>query len=268
MSLALVQKQFERIGARSIIRYEREWRWRTWPIQNFNLDVLNDKRGPYFEIAVPQNAPEVEVLDAQSNLRHLLLMVRQEGRKDKFLCGHDERHWFACAVPGQSVSNVTTAMEALKPELVKTVQDRIGLNSEKRHSRRNNAFLRQGEWFFVPQRNLVVPERLMLRNEPISLGRGSKAHKLEFAFRTGGERVYVSKPYPNGLTEREYQFVLLNNPNLSKLPWKVMRRQAIVYARGRVSHADHKTIVLHEWHRVLMNTENEAPAARNIAFLD
>ena len=33
-------------------------------------------------------------------------------------------------------------------------------------------------------------------------------------------------------------------------------------------HADHKTITLHGWHRVLMNTENQSRAMRNVAFLD
>ena len=41
-----------------------------------------------------------------------------------------------------------------------------------------------------------------------------------------------------------------------------MRRNAGVYVRGKVRHADHKTIVLHGWHRVLMNTEGEAKAMR------
>jgi hypothetical protein len=47
-----------------------------------------------------------------------------------------------------------------------------------------------------------------------------------------------------------------------------MRRNAIVYVRGRVRHADHKTINLLCWHRVLMNTERESRAMRNVAFLD
>jgi hypothetical protein len=40
------------------------------------------------------------------------------------------------------------------------------------------------------------------------------------------------------------------------------------YVSGSVRHADHKTIVLHGWHRVLMNTEGQAVAMRNVAFLD
>jgi hypothetical protein len=47
-----------------------------------------------------------------------------------------------------------------------------------------------------------------------------------------------------------------------------MRRGAEVYVRGRVWHADHKTVVLHGWHRVHMNTENEAALAPSVVFLD
>jgi hypothetical protein len=47
-----------------------------------------------------------------------------------------------------------------------------------------------------------------------------------------------------------------------------MRRNAAVYVRGRISHPDHKAVVLDDWHRVLMNTEHEAPASRNVVFLD
>lgn len=47
-----------------------------------------------------------------------------------------------------------------------------------------------------------------------------------------------------------------------------MRRDAGVYVRGRVRHADHRTIALQCWHKVLMNTENQSRAMRNVAFLD
>ena len=50
--------------------------------------------------------------------------------------------------------------------------------------------------------------------------------------------------------------------------WRVMRRNPQVYVKGRISHADHKTIVLPGWHRVLMNTENQAAAMSHVAFLD
>ena len=47
-----------------------------------------------------------------------------------------------------------------------------------------------------------------------------------------------------------------------------MRRNPGVYVRGRVRHADHATITLHGWHRVLMNTEGQSKAMRNVPFLD
>jgi len=46
------------------------------------------------------------------------------------------------------------------------------------------------------------------------------------------------------------------------------RRNAAVYVRGRVWHPDHKTIVLNEWHRVMMNAEGQALGARTVVFLD
>ena len=47
-----------------------------------------------------------------------------------------------------------------------------------------------------------------------------------------------------------------------------MRRNAGVHVKGRIRHADHKTITLHGWRRVLMNTEGQSKAMRNVAFLD
>ena len=47
-----------------------------------------------------------------------------------------------------------------------------------------------------------------------------------------------------------------------------MQRNAGVYVRGQVRHVDHATIELVGWHRVVMNTEGEARAMQNVAFLD
>jgi hypothetical protein len=62
--------------------------------------------------------------------------------------------------------------------------------------------------------------------------------------------------------------ILSANPEAARWNWVTMQRNAAAYARGRVSHPDHQTIVLDEWHRILMNTEAEAPGSRNIVFLD
>jgi len=47
-----------------------------------------------------------------------------------------------------------------------------------------------------------------------------------------------------------------------------MQRNPGVYVHGRIRHSDHATITLHGWHQVVMNTENESQAMRNVAFLD
>ena len=87
----------------------------------FAVDIGRDGHGPFFDVTLGEDAErELEVLDIQPGQRHLLLLVRQpNGRREekhKFLCGHDERDWFAAAVPETSgVATVRTAMEALKP---------------------------------------------------------------------------------------------------------------------------------------------------------
>jgi adenosyl cobinamide kinase/adenosyl cobinamide phosphate guanylyltransferase len=114
---------------------------------------------------------------------------------------------------------------------------------------------------------MVVNQQLIHRDEPIRRGSG-KAHWCEELYRTGGEIVHVSSRYPNGLADKEYQKLIAQNPAGKKWNWRIMTRDAGVYVRGRISHPDHATIQLFGWHRVIMNTEHEAPAARNVVFLD
>jgi hypothetical protein len=98
-------------------------------------------------------------------------MARRDNGKQKFLCGHDERHWFVCAVPGNSVTNVVNAMEALQPAEVRGAVSQKVKRSKNRLRRRNEAFVRQGEWFFIPTPELVVNPNVscfatMQRQEP------------------------------------------------------------------------------------------------------
>ena len=84
----------------------------------------------------------------------------------------------------------------------------------------------------------------------------------------GGEAVYVSNQYPNGLTAREYQVLISRRPELRHIGWVIQRRNPRVFVRGKVRHPDHKTIVLDSWRLVLMNTETQSAAMRHVAFLD
>jgi hypothetical protein len=268
MDTNLLDLKFARIGARLKVAHRPSRRSRMSGV--ISLDVQADRKGEFFEIVrQPGVEAEVAVLDVQPADRHLLLMVREGGEKHKFLCGHDERHWFVAAVPESApVGTVRQAKEALKPAEVRAAQASEGLRAEARNRRKNAAYRRQGEWFFLPDPGLAVDESLVLRNEPLRRGNGGKPHWTEFCYRTGGEIVHVCSRRPNGVTPAQHEKILAGNPKARGWNWQVMRRNPGVYVRGSVRHADHRTIVLHGWHRVLMNTEGQSRAMRNVAFLD
>src|SRR5687768_14172185 len=177
--------KFARIGARMKVadRPSRRFRAASGVV---SLDIGEDRRGEYFEVARRGDVdPEVAVLDVQPADRHLLLLVRDGGEKQKFLCGHDERHWFVAAVPESApVGTVRQAKEALKPAEVQAVQGRRGLRAKARNRRKNAAYRRQGEWFFLPVPGFAVDEALVLRNEPLRRGNGGKPHWVEHCYRT------------------------------------------------------------------------------------
>lgn len=267
-----LKAQFARMGARLKITERPEF-WsgtRTPDVGNRAvLDVRHDEDGEFFAIE-RIGEPSLEILNVQPRDRHLLLLTRDgETSKHKFLCGHDERHWFVAAIPESSrgVGTVEAAKEALKPQAVAAAQARKQVPTRKRNRRKNAAFLRQGEWFFLPDPGFRVPEELVLRNEPIRRGRG-KPHLAEFCYRQGGQTVYVCNDYPDGVSEREYQTIRDTHPRAWSWSWRQMRRDPQVYVRGRMRHADHKTLIFRDWHRVLMNTETQAKAMAHLAFLD
>ncbi|MGC3961248.1 MAG: hypothetical protein QM813_25970 [Verrucomicrobiota bacterium] len=252
-------------------------RWRqgarSWisPV-DFAVDIQRDGVGEFFELRVPTHLSEVldlTVMQAEPKQQHLLLAVRRSGHVpqfDRFLCGHDEREWFVAAVPG-GASSVRQAMDALQPQDVRASLTRNHVSSRKRYARKNRAFRRQGEWFFVPVPSFVADEKLILRDEPLQRGSG-KPHLVEEIFRSGGEMVHVCDRYPNGVTPDEYRAIIQQNPNAGRWRWRVRSRNPGVYARGTVRHSDHATITLPFWHRVIMNTETQSRTMRNVAFLD
>src|SRR6185295_7103344 len=211
MNAKNIQSKFSEMGARLKVR-EIPSRWRqgdrVWiNPADFAVDIRRDGHGEFFELRVPTHLREtldVSVAQAEPKQRHLLLFVHKSGDKpqlDRFLCGHDEREWFVAAVPG-GASSIRQAMDSLQPQDVRNAIARGGVSSRKRYARKNRAFRRQGEWFFVPEPSFGVDEELILRNEPLRRGAG-KPHLVEDLFRSGGEMVHVCDRYPNGLTPDE-----------------------------------------------------------------
>lgn len=256
-----ILRDFARIGARAVVQADRSG-------SRLRLDIRSDRKGEFFHVSIGDDVA-VRAVDIKPGMRYLLLLAdRLDAPKDRFLCGHDERHWFVAAVPGErGISGVRAAMEALKPEAVREAQARLGLRDAAQLRRKNRAFIRQGEWFFVPTPDAVIDLDMILRDEPISRGRG-KPHIVERLARIGGEPVYVSRRAPNGLTRDQYTSLIARDPRARNSNWRIMVRNATVYATGRVRHPDHATIHLNGWHRVEMNTESRAPAMQHVAFLD
>jgi hypothetical protein len=122
--------------------------------EKIRIDIGRDYGGEFFDIRCHDGITP-EILDVAPRERHLVLMVRDGRRKNKFLLGHDERHWFASAVPGDSVRDVRTAIESLRPE-----------EAGPRKA------IRQGEWFFVPMPIGFAADPLAVihRNERLSRG--------------------------------------------------------------------------------------------------
>lgn len=258
MSAETLVRRFAAVGARVKVA---EGPWRGEP----RIDIDADARGEYFDVRFARGVAkvELEVVDVQPRDRHLLLLARVNGEKSKFLCGHDERHWFVAAVPEteRGVTGVVAAKAALQPP---AVRERVARTRPKdAFRRRNSAYVRQGEWFFVPSR-IDPPDVLVLRDEPLT--RGGTPHVLQFAHRRGGTLVYVNHRYPTGITEARYARLTRDEQRTGG--WTTFLRDPELYAMGAVRHPDHATIHLPAWHRVLMNTEQGARAMRHVAFLD
>lgn len=257
MSHAVLERGFARIRARLRV---------VDAPSGLAVDVLRDSQGELFELKLGNEAT-AQVVDSRPDLRHLLLLVRNGSDKLKYLCGHDERHWFAAAVPNdEGLHSVEQAMESLKPRAVRARQG--NLKPAARLRRKNDIYIRQGEWFFLPMPMMEVDDKLVHRNELLSRGNGSKPHMCQFAYRQVGEQVYVHSRFPQGLRENDYRVYIQRNKSAARWKWSLRYRSAGVFVRGMVRHPDHKTIYLRGWHQVFMNRENEAPGKQHLAFLD
>src|SRR5437868_3788218 len=146
MDTNLLDTKFARIGARLKVADGPTRRTRMAGV--IALDVQTDRKGEFFEIVrQPEADVEIAVLDVQPADRHLLLLVREGKDKSKFLCGHDERHWFVAGIPDVApVGTVRQAKEALKPAEVRLAQALKGLRSSACNRRQTAAYGRQGDW--------------------------------------------------------------------------------------------------------------------------
>lgn len=118
MNVEILERHFERLGARVKVGPWVPARVAARPrLAGLAVDVKSDRRGEYFDIQVDSVLINMDVIDVQPKERHLLMLARHlaSARKEKFICGHDERAWFVAAVPDErGVSTVRTALEAAR----------------------------------------------------------------------------------------------------------------------------------------------------------
>jgi hypothetical protein len=253
---AVLRRHFESLGTRFKVGPLENIRRRRPQDLPYAIDVKEDTRGKYFDLAVADDRTSFQLLQAKPQERHLLLLSN-DGRR--FLCGHDERHWFVAGVASR-VSTVRAAKQALIPaEIWERVKQ---LPPDQVLNRNNAAFKRQGEWFFVPVTEPMKPS-IIFRDEPLQRDGRSKPHICQQLCREGGELVYLVDG--RVLTQAEYKRRRPNDPGYASRSVQTRMRNPRVYARGYIRHPDHATVVLHEWHRVFMNAEFSSGV---IAFLD
>lgn len=270
MNTHKLDNHFKKIGASVTVRQRARRMFRN--TLGYSIDVKTDKKHrEYFDIETDRTV-NISVLDVKPEDKHLLIMVKSsdlEGLQTrKFLCGHDERHYFVAGV-NERARDVMDAKRLLQPTPVREMADTLPLH--ERFTRNNEKFKRQGEWFFVPvDKNIDM--KTVLENEPIQRGR-SKPHMCQYLYREGGTMVMVHRIYaPNGIIRKEYDHRLKEAQNRGgkialnwATGWTERMRDPVAYAKGSIRHPDHATIVLRGWHRVFLSEEVTSTA---MAFLD
>ena len=276
MSSATLEKDFSRMGAR--VKVGPPGRWAR---SDFSIDIRRDEEGEFFDIQVT-NEIEMMILDVQKTDRHLLLGVKEpKSQFSKFLCGHDERSWFTCAIPESTgASSVFAAKQALKPRELQEIERNGGLktkNIHKRHRKLKSGVKihRQGEFMFVQEPSFNPVNKfpnVIHRNEPLSRNTRSKPHMAEFAYRSGGETIYISdysEATKDGVSKTEYENIFRRDPEAKNNAWRTRTIADAVYVKGRITHSDHKTLDLKdEWYRVMINTEGQSKAFGKVRFVD
>jgi hypothetical protein len=263
------KKQFDKLGFPVVFSETKS--------QDFDVNVRRKKDGKEtFDVKL-RDGVDLVVLDTKPEERALLVMFKNstlpinDQKLGKYLLGHDERELFVSAVSSSSKS-VIEAKESLKPGRVKSVEKKSGVKAVDKQKHKNKARVRQGEFFFIPAPNAQINENLVLKNEPLFRGSGrfqaGKPHMAEELYRTGGTPVMVSRESPAGISETRYRQLVAKNPEAAKQSWTRRVQNPTVYVRGKITHPDHKTVVLKVWNLVSVNEEAKYDPKRRLSFID
>jgi len=273
-----IEKKFSAMGAKvKFIEGKTNARRRSFnddSFQNFSINISNGQ----FVINKSEDI-SLQIADLDKEGRHLLLVATipnldrpgLPNATQRYLCGHDERDWFTCAVPATAkiAKNINEAKEALKPkELIELERNTVKKkNKQKRHryAKGIGKIHRQGEFMFVPMPDWGPTKTMMvLKKEPMRAN--GRPHVAAEVIRIGGRTVYTLGA--KVLESEQFNELQKNDPkDASK--WRMEKADPTVYAKGTIRHPDHKTLNLGDvWHKVLVSTEKNASFARNVLFVD
>jgi hypothetical protein len=191
--------------------------------------VLRMKEPRRSFVQVVRKAPGIRPADVDERARASGGRVISETRYDwrlelwtpaeerRFLCGRDDLHLFAAQV--REGDTVAQAHASLKPRLVQDAETRWP-----------GQVVRQGEWFFLP----VTPEEsLLIEEHSATRPRGLK----------------VRQPIGDGGQPHVADKVIAIDRHLRDPGHEWRWRE--VYARGLVTHPDHRDIHLDDWRKVV-----------------
>lgn len=229
------------------------------------IDVVSEEKAEHFDIQLDDRV-RLEALDVRPRERHLVLSASNATGEDRFLCGHDEFHWFAAALPHvPNLDTVAAAGESLKPDLVIKRERR---KRRGKHSRKSDVVMRQGEWFFIPWAHARINRAEVECNGRLIRGPGSKPHQCEFLYEAG-EREYECDRYPKlAFFESEYQTILKTRRKARLWNWRPIPFNPDIYVKGWITHSDHSPLYLDVWHRVELNKENTRMAMSRLIYVD
>ena len=174
----------------------------------------------------------VEVVDVGRTDRHLLLLVRDGEEKSKFLCGHDERHWFVAGDPRDRPRRQRCRDgEGSAAAAACTRRRSSGSGRRTAFRRRNAAYVRQGEWFFVPAPGLDAAEPRSCCATSRCRAAAARRTCSSSRIRRGGETVWVNSRHPSGISEPAYRAPDARSSGGSG-GWNALVRDPELFAKG------------------------------------
>jgi hypothetical protein len=162
----------------------------------------------------------------------LELFTPEEERR--YLCGMDDMHLFIAQVEGGAT--VDEAHASLRPLRVRVADQR-----------RPGQTLRQGEWFFVPLEEREAREL----DEHLARSPAAIKHRRPVG---PGARSHVAE-----------ELVRLARRDGPRRRARMVER---IYARGTISHPDHRPLVLAEWRSVVPNRELGRADRSRVRWID